>query len=152
MVRVPSRAGRTGFAEPRTPIRVLMTRDEELGLYNNDHEAAEEETSDITPAPPPPAYGLWRCSVVSCRSNPDPSEVKSLTPASSQRADPNLIHWQSTEQRGRRQDEAMAMVLARRPRTRPPSYVSSTGMEEAGSVPAPLHASTGSQTRRASMT
>ena len=56
--RVPSRAGVGGFAQPHRPIRVVLARDEELGLRG-----AEAEEGKNLPAPPP-AYGLWRGSVV----------------------------------------------------------------------------------------
>lgn len=55
-----SRAG--VVARPREPIRIILARDEELGLYQNN---MVEEDKDIAVPPPPPAYGLWRCSVVS---------------------------------------------------------------------------------------
>lgn len=47
-----------GFA-PREPIRVILARDEELGLHEN-----YDESNSFPIAQPPPAYGLWRCSVV----------------------------------------------------------------------------------------
>lgn len=58
--RVPSISGPQGF-EPKSPIRVHLARDEEEAL-----ERAElpPEVKDAV-KPPPPAYGLWRCSVVS---------------------------------------------------------------------------------------
>lgn len=49
-----------GFAQLREPIRVILARDEELGL----HESNGEDSSQARVASPPPAYGLWRCSVV----------------------------------------------------------------------------------------
>ena len=52
--RVPSMVGRDGFARPQHPIRVITARDEEI----------VEGPSAATLAPPP-AYGLWRSSVVS---------------------------------------------------------------------------------------
>lgn len=51
---IPAMVGPGGFAEPAEPIRVALARDEE---------AAGIE-SDATKLPPP-AYGLWRESVVS---------------------------------------------------------------------------------------
>ena len=57
-----ARRGRDLVARPRQPIRVHLARDEELGIN-------DEPERDILEAPelasPPPAYGLWRCSVVS---------------------------------------------------------------------------------------
>ena len=58
-----SRAG--AIARPREPIRVILARDEELGLHDNN---MVEEDKEIAIPPPPPAYGLWRCSVVSLAS------------------------------------------------------------------------------------
>ena len=58
---VPSLAGSDGFAQPRTPIPVILARDEELGLVGAE---MEEEELVVGLTPPPPAYGLWRCSVV----------------------------------------------------------------------------------------
>ncbi|MCJ1468149.1 hypothetical protein MMC07_006777 [Pseudocyphellaria aurata] len=93
--RVPSEADENGFAQPQRPIRVILARDEELGLHDN------EDGPICSPIPPPPpAYGLWRCSV---------------------RADPNLIHWQRTGQPGV-QEEARALLRAGKPVNRPPSY------------------------------
>lgn len=57
---VPSELDEEGFAQPRKPIRVILARDEELGL----HEHAEATQPNSTITAPPPAYGLWRCSVV----------------------------------------------------------------------------------------
>ena len=48
-------------AQPETPIPVILARDEELGL--SDTSSDGESVSPI--AHPPPAYGLWRSSVVS---------------------------------------------------------------------------------------
>ncbi|PWW75665.1 hypothetical protein C7212DRAFT_205118, partial [Tuber magnatum] len=48
--RIPSVAGPNGYANPREPIRIHAP-------YGADHTK-----------PPPPVYGLWRCSV---RVNPD---------------------------------------------------------------------------------
>lgn len=57
-----SRAG--VIARPREPIRVILARDEELGLYET---GVVEEDKEIAIPPPPPAYGSWRCSVVSIK-------------------------------------------------------------------------------------
>lgn len=54
--------GPGGYAIPRQPIRVVLARDEEAA-------GIESETTKMNP----PAYGLWRESVVStrrsCRTN-----------------------------------------------------------------------------------
>lgn len=57
---IPREVDEGGFAQPHKPIRVILARDEELGLHG--HDEAGQPDSTITP--PPPAYGLWRCSVV----------------------------------------------------------------------------------------
>ncbi len=52
---LPSMIGPGGYANPSTPIQVALARDEEaVGI-----------TSEATKMPPP-AYGLWRESVVRC--------------------------------------------------------------------------------------
>ena len=60
--RVPSQIGEGGYAQPPQPIPVTLARDEELGLSGS---PMSDAAKDVTPAPPPPAYGLWRGSVVS---------------------------------------------------------------------------------------
>lgn len=52
------------FAQPRQPIPVVLARDEELGLHNDNNGGVEDEDTDEALPPPPPAYGLWRSSVV----------------------------------------------------------------------------------------
>lgn len=52
-----------GFAQPRQPIPVVLARDEELGLHDDNRRVEEEDIDEALP-PPPPAYGLWRSSVV----------------------------------------------------------------------------------------
>lgn len=55
--RVPSRAGPLGYAQPEQPIPVVLAQDEEIAVGGN-----SEGHNKV--APPPPAYGLWRSSVV----------------------------------------------------------------------------------------
>jgi hypothetical protein len=55
--RLPQVYGPGGYAIPRQPIRVVLARDEEAA-------GIESETTKINP----PAYGLWRESVV-CTPN-----------------------------------------------------------------------------------
>ena len=50
------------IARPSEPIQVILARDLELGLHGSD---TVEEDKEVAVPPPPPAYGLWRCSVVS---------------------------------------------------------------------------------------
>ena len=50
------------IARPSEPIQVILARDVELGLHES---GIVEEDKEVAVPPPPPAYGLWRCSVVS---------------------------------------------------------------------------------------
>ena len=50
------------IARPSEPIQIILARDVELGLHGNEN---VEEDKEVAVPPPPPAYGLWRCSVVS---------------------------------------------------------------------------------------
>lgn len=60
-IGVPSSTGPSGYAQPEQPIPVVMLRDEEMAVLND----GEPEAYKATVLPPPPAYGLWRSSVVS---------------------------------------------------------------------------------------
>lgn len=71
--RIPSIAGPQGYAQPAYPIHVILARDEEIGLEEGDAQggnSASEGNINTTKksttkvAAPPPAYGLWRNSVV----------------------------------------------------------------------------------------
>lgn len=62
----PNRAGSEEYAQPEQPIRVVLARDEEIGISG----ASDSLRVTTGPTPPPPAYGLWRCSVVSLREHP----------------------------------------------------------------------------------
>lgn len=101
---------------PKTPVRVHLLHDEEAVLDRDEsehRESAEHPPLEPLLTPPPPAYGLWRCSV---------------------RADPNLLRW---ERRNITQEELeagcemveVAHVRGRRER-RPPSYVNEAPDEE----------------------
>lgn len=59
---IPSVAGPEGFT-PDAPIRVHLARDEEIAAQEDDGTITAEKLASIKA--PPPAYGLWRCSVVS---------------------------------------------------------------------------------------
>ncbi|KAI9817238.1 MAG: hypothetical protein M1827_001351 [Pycnora praestabilis] len=104
--RVPSIVGPGGYAQPERPIRVVLARDEEAVL-ENDGAAGGEMSMKIES--PPPAYGLWRCSV---------------------RVDPNLVHWQraATPEALAENEELEGRPLAA---YRPPSYISEDGIEYA---------------------
>ncbi|KAI9748457.1 MAG: hypothetical protein M4579_007217 [Chaenotheca gracillima] len=107
--RVPSVVGPGGYANVPEPIQVITRHDEEaIGV--------ECEATKV----PPPAYGLWRCSV---------------------RADPNLLHWQRNDQQLAEPvspitDHPVDMVPRTVSRTshRPPSYISDDGVEYAVSA------------------
>jgi hypothetical protein len=51
-----------GF-KPDVPIRVHLARDDEIAAQNDDGSLETEKMAAVKI--PPPAYGLWRCSVVS---------------------------------------------------------------------------------------
>lgn len=66
--RVPSVVGPLGYAQPPHPIHVVLARDEEIAIEGaaangGDNPAAATATTTKLTAPPP-AYGLWRSSVV----------------------------------------------------------------------------------------
>jgi len=101
-MRVPTRVGPTGYAQPEEPIPVVLARDEEI--------AAEVDTTNDTEkvAPPPPAYGLWRSSV---------------------RINPNLLYWQRVEQRVPKYSRAPREEYFVTGTLRPPSYSSDNGVD-----------------------
>jgi len=110
--QLPAMTGPGGYANPRNPIRVTLARDEEAA-------GIESEATKF----PPPAYGLWRESVVCPHAEWCWESANKM-----QRVDPNRIFWQRNE----------ATALARqnstpeeRPATanRPPSYISEDGID-----------------------
>jgi hypothetical protein len=112
-LRLPAMVGPGGYANPETPIRVALARDEEAAGISS--EATKR---------PPPAYGLWRESVV-CSIIREIDRVEDLL-TFLQRVDPNRLFWQ-------RNEAASARPSSRtegRPQTanRPPSYVSEDGV------------------------
>ena len=67
-IRQLRRGGKESIYNPRDrAIPVILARDEEIGIGGS---TADDEDDDLemeaakTVAPPPPAYGLWRGSVV----------------------------------------------------------------------------------------
>lgn len=66
--RVPSVVGPLGYAQPAHPIPVVLARDEEIAIEAAEAGQASEAPSTTSANPkltvPPPAYGLWRSSVV----------------------------------------------------------------------------------------
>jgi len=89
---------------PRTPLRVHLIQDEEAALPIREDENGPSLALLHPPVlPPPPAYGLWRCSV---------------------RADPRLLFWQPTNATPQTPlNEVRRPVLTRCP----PSYVTQAG-------------------------
>lgn len=60
-VGIRGRTASEEYAQPEQPIRVVLARDEEIGISGTSNSLGATEG----PTLPPPAYGLWRCSVVS---------------------------------------------------------------------------------------
>ena len=113
---LPSMVGPGGYANPVLPIRVALARDEE---------AAGIE-SDATKLPPP-AYGLWRESVVRWAFSP---RYYSKMLILYQRVDPNRIFWQRNEEAALEGQNSTSRSEGR-PSTahRPPSYISEDGVD-----------------------
>ena len=124
--RMPGFMGPGGYAVPREPIRVVLARDEEAAGIESEAVKAK-----------PPAYGLWRESVVSfhvpgsdepvCRTD----ERQKLT-FDLQRVDPNRLFWQRNEEAPpppTASGSGSGAGTASRPATaRPPSYISDDGV------------------------
>lgn len=121
--RIPSQLGPGGYAEPERPIPVVLPADEESMA-----ECEGDNREKI--APPPPAYGLWRSSVVSSISSiketfsKDPVLLISRSP---QRINPNLIYWHRVENAAASQRDQSASPKP--PAPRPPSYASDNGVD-----------------------
>jgi len=106
--------GPGGYAVPSRPIRVTLARDEEaVGV--------ESEASKAKP----PAYGLWRESVVCDQSR----EFGADRLTSSQRVDPNRIFWQRNDDVPEVVDEESRPTSQGRTVPRPPSYISDDGVD-----------------------
>ena len=60
-----------GFARPREPIRVTMVQDDDVHVGVGGRDEVEDDPEKELP-PPPPAYGLWRSSVVCLSLFPSP--------------------------------------------------------------------------------
>lgn len=101
--------GPRGYAVPNRPIQVVLARDEEAAGVES--EAGKSK---------PPAYGLWRESVVSHEIEPFPGNRANTKP---QRVDPNRLFWQRNEA----VDEAQLRPTTRSG-PRPPSYASDDGV------------------------
>ncbi|KAI9925682.1 hypothetical protein ASPWEDRAFT_173765 [Aspergillus wentii DTO 134E9] len=100
--RVPSRAGPAGYAQPTSPIHVVLAGDEEASAES--HGIIREKVTA-----PPPAYGLWRSSV---RMNPD------------------LLYWQRVDGMSSHKSNPFQRSLSRKTTLpRPPSYTSDDGID-----------------------
>lgn len=141
---IPGKHGPEGF-QPDEPVRVHLVADEENALdiekdvcHVDGDRKANESTKDGKGKVkvPPPAYGLWRSSVVSSSSlkseiaYPDPKE---------QRLNPNLLHWARVQHlpsngcpKGSplvsRNSPEMQQRAPENPVPRPPSYISEDGI------------------------
>lgn len=113
--RIPSTAGPEGF-KPSRPIPVQLARDDEIAAL--DEEGCLHEEKLETTKMPPPAYGLWRESVVSLPFL-SPSFCSQLAKLFQKRIDPNLLHWQrvrdateaeNTRRRNRLSHDSVALV------------------------------------------
>jgi hypothetical protein len=113
--QLPSMIGPGGYANPEIPIRVALTRDEEAA-------GIESEATKI----PPPAYGLWRESVVSGAFQISLYQHTDEL----QRVDPNRIFWQRNEAAALERQNSVGRAGGR-PTTanRPPSYISEDGVD-----------------------
>jgi hypothetical protein len=133
---------------PEEPIPIILRRDEED--FSDEDEDEDGVPKDAVLPAPPPAYGLWRGSTVSVIL-PN-SEMETDT---SQRMDPNLIHWRRVEtlQREANPLQRNSQGSAQSSENRPPSYVTEDGvryvmdtqprltMKEADAEPLPVHPS-----------
>lgn len=131
---IPSVAGPSGFT-PDVPIRVHLASDEEIAAQDEDGAISEEKLESLKA--PPPAYGLWRCSVVRIAYKTGFSLTAFLI-TTLQRVNPALLHWQradSTETPkshstvGTPQPIPTAQVQEQHQIPRPPSYMSDDGVE-----------------------
>lgn len=138
--RIPNMTGPEGF-RPLRPIPVRLARDDEV-------EAGADGKETGMVKYPPPAYGLWRCSVV--RKNLPFHATRTLflakTTDFSQRVDPNLLHWARAEDipasdlsrvgvtparphsPTRQGHSPVPSIQEEGPGPRPPSYVSEDGV------------------------
>ncbi|OHE90586.1 hypothetical protein CORC01_14112 [Colletotrichum orchidophilum] len=103
-----------GYAVPREPIRVVLARDEE----------EQGEVSEAILAKPP-AYGLWRESVV-CIHNRDLLVGLFRLTQVAQRVDPNRIYWQRNPNAAPNGGTPSRGESSIGPR--PPSYASEDGV------------------------
>lgn len=113
--RIPSTAGPEGF-KPNRPIPVQLARDDEIAALDEEGFMNEEKLETIKM--PPPAYGLWRESVVSRILHTPPTEHDTSNKYN-KRIDPNLLHWQrvreateaeNTRRQGRLSQDSVALV------------------------------------------
>lgn len=111
-----------GYAQPEQPIHVTMAGDEERFTEGDGAFAAKVTV-------PPPAYGLWRSSVVRDTHTGMAMRIVPLT--LHQRLDPDLLHWQRVEnQPAALRNTERGATPSRKPHgRRPPSYMSDDGVQ-----------------------
>jgi hypothetical protein len=106
--------GPGGYAAPRAAIRVAMARDEEA--------VGEGGGAKLGP---PPAYGLWRESVVCFFPRRFPAATDGRA-NNIQRVDPNRIFW--ARNTAAPATAPLTRSLSRQAAPRPPSYASDDGV------------------------
>ncbi len=84
--QLPEMAGPGGYAIPREPIPVVLARDEEAA-------GIESEATKTGP----PAYGVWRESVVCLFVPGSTLTAGGLLTLAWQRVDPNRLYWKRNE-------------------------------------------------------
>ena len=130
--RIPETTGPDGF-RPTFPIRVHLVQDEEIAARLEDGTVEEDKLEALKV--PPPAYGLWRCSVVSLFAQ---THTHAIVANGEQRVNPNLLHWQLAEEPA--PPVPSLPRLAFEPPAgasegpRPPSYASDDGVEYAAAA------------------
>lgn len=135
--RMPQMFGPGGYAVPSRPIPVVLARDEEAAGIDNPASKAM-----------PPAYGIWRESVVSSHL----LRACSLL-TEKQRVDPDRLFWQRNEAAA---SEPLPNNTEGGSAPRPPSYASDDGVSyiveavprstvPTADVPLPQHSLDGSR-------
>jgi hypothetical protein len=124
--QIPEMIGTGGYAIPREPIPVVLARDEEAA-------GIESEATKTGP----PAYGVWRESVVGSSPNSKPADDGGSLTTALQRVDPNRLYWMRNQHASA--DEVSDLSSSSGPESsqssgsrvnvpRPPSYSSDDGV------------------------
>lgn len=122
--QLPEMLGPGGYAIPREPIPVVLARDEEAA-------GIESEATKTGP----PAYGVWRESVVCTGPQQSPPSLALLTVVW-QRVDPNRLYWMRNHQASAVEETDVGSSSAESSNSsgtrtnvpRPPSYSSDDGV------------------------